>query len=144
MQETQAHANLQGAGPQTLAERMVSILDRKKAEKLELYLVRDVTIIADYYVIGTGRSSTHVKALADELLYEMSLHQVNADRVEGREGASWILLDFGSALVHLFDSASRDYYRLERLLGAELQVGIHHLLQDIQTNNARETEEKES
>ncbi|MBR5044916.1 MAG: ribosome silencing factor, partial [Clostridia bacterium] len=84
--------------------------------------------IADYYVIVTGRSSTQIKALADDLVYEMGRRDVPCAHIEGRDGGAWILCDFGSVIVHIFDRESREYYRLERLASPDAEVDVSDLL----------------
>lgn len=99
-----------------LAQKIKTILDDKKAKDIDVIDVSDKTILADYFVIATGTSTTHVKALADEveyLLKEKDNRQV--DHVEGFESSRWILLDYGDVVVHVFHSEERDFYSLEKL-----------------------------
>ena len=124
MQEEITRPSLTGASPETIARTMADVLWEKQAIQTELYHVEALTVIADYYLICTGRSSTHVKALADELLYEMELRGLTDARVEGRDGAAWVLVDFGHVIVHIFDRASREYYHLEHLLGEDHQIPL--------------------
>ena len=125
MQEEIIRPQLTGATPETMAHTMADILWEKQAIQTELYHVEGITVIADYYLICSGRSSTHVKALADELIYEMELRGITDARVEGRDGAAWVLVDFGHVIVHIFDRASREYYHLEHLLGQEHQIPLN-------------------
>ena len=67
-----------------------------------------------YFVIVSGTSNTHVKALADEVEYELTQQGVEPHHIEGR-ATGWILLDYSSVLVHVFTGESREYYNLERL-----------------------------
>ena len=57
----------------------------------------------------------------------MALHAVKTDRIEGRDGGAWVLVDFGSVIAHVFDRESREYYNLERLLRAEDELSIEDL-----------------
>ena len=116
------------AEPLDLAREAAKILLNKKAARLKLLSVSDVTVIADYYVIVTGRSTTQIKALADDLVYEMGLRGVDCAHLEGRDGGSWILCDFGSVIVHVFDRESREYYNLERLASPDSEVDCSDLL----------------
>ena len=108
-----------------LALLTVAALYGKQGFDMKLYHVEDATIITDYYVICTGRSTTHIKALADEACYQLELGGIRAAHVEGRETGTWILLDFGSVIAHIFSRDDRDYYKLERLLpeGTEVDIG---------------------
>ncbi len=114
--------------PYELALQALRALYSKQGFDLRLYHVEDTTIITDYYVICTGRSTTHIKALADEAAYKLDLGGVHAAHVEGRETGSWILLDFGSVIVHVFSREDRDYYKLERLLPEGTEVDIADFL----------------
>lgn len=97
-----------------LAKDIVSILDNKKGSDIKLIRITEHSIVADYFVIVTGTSNTHVKALADEVEYELSQKGVAPHHIEGR-ATGWILLDYSSVLVHVFTGESREYYNLERL-----------------------------
>ena len=120
--------SMSDAEPLDLAREAAKILLNKKASQLKLLSVSDVTVIADYYVIVTGRSSTQIKALADDLVYEMGRRNVPCAHIEGRDGGAWILCDFGSVIVHVFDRESREYYRLERLASPDAEVDVSDLL----------------
>lgn len=97
-----------------ITKEIVKILDNKKATDIKALNITEHSIVSDYFVIATGTSNTHVKALADEVEYEMDKLGVKVDHIEGR-ATGWILLDFSCVLVHLFTGESRDYYKLERL-----------------------------
>ena len=92
----------------------VKILDKKKAVDLKAIHITDYSIVADYFVIATGTSNTHVKSLADELEYEMSKRGIEPNHIEGK-ATGWIVLDYGTVIVHIFTGESREYYNLERL-----------------------------
>lgn len=116
--------NFSLATPLEKAHEMASILYEKQGFDLELYHVEGTTVICDYVLLVTGRSSTHVKALAEELEYEMDRRSVPVTRVEGRAGAAWVLLDYGTVIVHVFDRTAREYYRLDRLYAPETRVPL--------------------
>ena len=71
--------------------------------------------IADVMVIATGTSSTHVKALADEVEYKLDQAGISVSHIEGYRSNSWILLDYIDVIVNVFDDEARDFYDLERL-----------------------------
>lgn len=97
-----------------LAKEIVKVLDKKKGMDIKLIEISEHSIVADYFVIVTGTSNTHVKALADEVEYEISQKGTQPHHIEGR-ATGWILLDYSSVLVHVFTGESREYYNLERL-----------------------------
>ena len=110
--------------PRELTNEIVKILDKKKALDITAIKTDELTI-----VIATGTSNTHVKSLADDLEYEMDKLGAAPEHIEGR-ATGWILLDFGSVLVHLFQKDQREYYNLERLWNDAQQLDISDLLTD--------------
>lgn len=97
-----------------LCRDIVKILDDKKGEDIKVIKTSEHTIISDYFVVVNGTSNTHVKALADEVEFEMGKKGINPAHIEGR-ATGWILLDYSDVLVHIFTKESRDFYNLERL-----------------------------
>lgn len=98
-----------------LVRQIAASLDKHKAQDLKIIGVRDLTVIADYFVIAAGTSSTQVKALADYVEYELDQQGIKPRRVEGYSSSSWILIDYGSVIVHVFYEETRAFYDLERL-----------------------------
>ncbi|WP_455526463.1 ribosome silencing factor [Huintestinicola sp.] len=96
-------------------EIIVKALDSKKAEDIKVIKVGDLTVIADYFVIADGTSSTQTKALADEAEYKMQENGVVPNRVQGNNGSNWVIIDYGDIVVHVFSKEQRDFYNLERL-----------------------------
>ena len=107
--------SLSGASPKELAEAIAEILDNKKGKDVKVIEVGDKTIIADYFVLANGNTNTHVRALADEVEYKLSLAGVEPMRAEGRDGNNWRVLDYSSVLVHVFDREAREFYNLDKL-----------------------------
>ena len=107
--------SLVGAEPEELANAIAEILDNKKAKDVKIIAVGDKTIIADYFVLANGNSSTHVRALADEVEYKLGLAGVDPLRMEGRDGNNWRVIDYSSVLVHVFDREAREFYNLDKL-----------------------------
>ncbi len=94
----------------------VNALDSKKAKDIEVLHVGDITVMADYFVICSGTSNTQIRALGDEVEYQLKerLNLVPIHR-EGYQSASWVLLDYGFLIVHVFHRDAREFYKLERL-----------------------------
>lgn len=130
--------------PRALAEFCVRALDAKNASDIRLFYVEEQTIVADYYVICCGRSTTHVSALSDELEYQTGLHGRPLHRVEGRNGGTWVLMDYDSVLVHIFTKDTRDFYKLEKLYSAESEIDIKNLLTDAKAPSDSEDKEDEA
>lgn len=111
----------------TLLATAVKTLDEKKALDIKAIKVGDLTIVADYFVIATGTSTTHVKSLADFVEYTLSQAGVEPHHIEGKS-TGWILLDYGSVVVHVFLDESRAYYNLERLWTDAQELDISDIL----------------
>lgn len=101
--------------PEKILAVAVKALDDKKALDISALSVTRLTTLADYFVICTGSSSTHMKTLADEAERRLKEEGQGAHHVEGYSTASWILLDYGGVLVHIFLKETREFYGLERL-----------------------------
>ena len=101
-----------------LAGKIGAVLDDKKARDIKILETGKQTIIADYFVVATGTSPTHVRALAGEVEFQMKeKHQTLPSRISGQGNGDWIILDYDSVLAHIFNSESREYYKLEKLWG---------------------------
>ena len=99
-----------------LAEDIAKILDLKKAREVKILKVTEKTIIADYFVIAGGTSSTQVKSLADEVEYQLNQDQgIKPSSIEGRGQGGWVLLDYENVIVHIFNPQTREFYNLEKL-----------------------------
>lgn len=101
--------------PLELAKTIAKVLDNKKALELKLLRVHDLTVLTDYFVIASGTSNTHVGSLADEVQFKLSEMGEKPSRVEGAASRDWVLLDYGSVIVHIFYPEAREFYFLERL-----------------------------
>lgn len=111
-------------------EKIVKILDSKKAENIQVIGITNLTIIADYFVIATGTSTTQVKSLADEVDFQLGQAGFEPRGIEGIRAAEWIVVDYGDIVVHVFYRDTRDKYQLERIWADGEQVDISHLLTD--------------
>ncbi len=96
-----------------IVKHAVRALDHKKARDIAAIQITAVTVIADYFVLATATSSTHVRALADAVEEALSIAGAEPDHIEGR-ATGWILLDYGDAVIHVMDAAAREFYGLER------------------------------
>ena len=104
-------------------EKIVKALDDKKANDIEVIKINELTIVADYFVIATANSNTHIRSLADEVEYQLEEAGIKLDHAEGR-ATGWVLLEFQGVVVHIFLEDARNYYNLERLWedGAKLDI----------------------
>ena len=92
-----------------------NILDDAKAEKIRVVNLKNKTSIADHFIIATCRSSRHANATADDLIKKLKAFGIICPNPEGRPECDWIIVDAGSAIIHLFRSEIRDVYNLEKL-----------------------------
>ncbi|MBP3305279.1 MAG: ribosome silencing factor [Oscillospiraceae bacterium] len=110
------------------AYEVTKALDAKKGMNIKLLKIDKVSSLADYFLICTGTSSTHVKTLCDYAEY--TLEQLGETLVsrEGHRGNSWELLDFGSIVVHVFTDEARKFYDLERLWADAEQIDLKDII----------------
>jgi ribosome-associated protein len=87
----------------------------KKAEDVTILAVANLTIIADYFVLASGRSDVHVKSLCDDIQKYLASFGKERLRIEGYREGRWIVLDYGDILIHIFHKQEREFYGLERL-----------------------------
>ncbi|HEV2129725.1 MAG TPA: ribosome silencing factor [Longimicrobiaceae bacterium] len=97
--------------------RAVELLFDRKALDVTLLDLRNLSSATDYFLIASGRSDTHVTAIADNLVDEMKQMGARPAGVEGLRGGRWVLVDFVDFIVHVFHPAAREFYQLERLWG---------------------------
>lgn len=109
------------------AKNIVKILDKKKAIDIIGIETKELTVMSDYFIIASGTSNPHVRALADEVDDEMKKLGVEVDHIEGR-ATGWILLDYNDVLVHVFQPESRQYYNIERLWSDAARVDLSDVL----------------
>ena len=107
-----------------IASEVVKMLDSKKGMNLRLLKIDRVSSLADYFIICTGTSNTHVRTLCD--IAEDTLEKLGENKLgrEGHRGNTWELLDFGSIVVHVFTEEARGFYDLERLWADAENVDI--------------------
>ncbi len=110
-----------------IVRKAYSVLDAKKAEDIRVLKVKDITVLADYFVIASGTSSTHVGSLANEVDDKLTKAGAEMRRTEGNKSKDWVLLDFGSVIIHVFYPEAREHYALERLWADADEIAIDTL-----------------
>lgn len=98
-----------------LIEKIATALYEKKAQDIVALDVTGLTVITDCMLIASGRSAIQVKTLADEVEDRMSEMGIEPIRKEGQQDGRWVVLDYGTVLVHIFHTAEREFYRLDKL-----------------------------
>ena len=107
---------------------LAKALDSKKGMEIKVLKTEELTTLADYFVICTASSTTQIKALAD--VCEKALKDAGEPphHIEGHRGGTWILLDFSSVVVHIFNEEAREFYDLERLWSDAAPVDLSGVL----------------
>ena len=90
-------------------------LDDKKAKDIKIIDIHEVSVIADYFVIASGDSTTQIQAMIYNVEELMHKNGYAVKRVEGNKNSTWVLMDFGDVIVHIFDKEDRLFYDLERI-----------------------------
>jgi ribosome-associated protein len=113
--ETKTETNV---APLTIFDKVkvaVTAAEDKKAIDLVVLKLVELTAFADYFVICSGNSARQVQAIADEIEDQLKQQKARPLNIEGYNNAEWILMDYGSVIVHVFSENSRRFYDLERL-----------------------------
>lgn len=111
-----------------IAEFAINALDNKKAQDIKLLRTRDVTILADYFVICTANSTTQLKTISDEVEKVLKENGETPLRREGHRNGGWVLIDFACVIVHIFLKEARDFYTLERLWADAENIDISDII----------------
>ena len=113
-----------------LAEEIVKILDANKAGQLKLLRVNDRTVMTDYFVICTGNSNTHIKSLSGEVEYKLGEKGIAHTGVDGYESGIWIVMDYTTVMVHIFNREQRDFFKLEKLWADAEDIALDNIVTD--------------
>lgn len=101
--------------PVDVAKTIVDVAADKKASDVTLIDIRELSVLADYFVICTGANRRQIQAVASAIDDKMAELHVNTRGREGNAEGGWVLLDYGDVIVHIFGPMEREFYRLERL-----------------------------
>lgn len=101
------------------ANEMVKIaydaLDEKLGEEIEILRIDEISVIADYLVIASGRNQNQLNAMIDFVEEKMTMAGFNSKRIEGNKNSTWVLMDYGDVIIHVFSKEDRLFYDLERI-----------------------------
>ena len=111
-----------------MAIALAKTLDGKKGQDIKVLKTEELTTLADYFVLCTATSSTQVKAKSDACEEAMEKNGEQVHHIEGHRGGTWILLDFSSVVVHIFNEEAREFYDLERLWSDAAPVDLSGVL----------------
>lgn len=110
--------------PFEAAKLAVQALADKQGSDIRLLKTTELTVLADYFLICTAKSTPHVRTLYDEVDKRLSEAGLPPVRREGYRSSSWLLLDFGCLIVHIFQKETREFYNLERLWNDAQEIDI--------------------
>lgn len=119
--------DLSNGSSREMAEKVIEILNTRKAHNVKLLRVEDRTVISDYFVICSATSNTQVKSLAAEIEYKMGLCNVDPLHLDGYSEGQWSVIDYGAVMVHVFLEEARQFYKLEKLWADAEEVDISAL-----------------
>ena len=106
-------------------------LNEKKAKELNVIKIADLTVLGEYFVIATATSSTHVRALCDEVEEKLEEAGLLPHHIEGRS-TGWIVLDYGSVIVHIFTRDQREFYALDKMWSDGEPLNMEEILTNTQ------------
>ncbi len=98
-----------------MAQIACKSIDDKKGQDIKVIDIHNVSVIADYFVIASGTNSNQVQAIVDNVEEQLGRAGFEAKQIEGNRNSSWILMDYGDVIVHVFDEENRLFYDLERI-----------------------------
>ena len=98
-----------------MAQIACKAIDDKKGQDIKVIDIHNVSVIADYFVIASGTNSNQVQAIVDNVEEQLGRAGFEANQIEGNRKSSWILMDYGDVIVHVFDEENRLFYDLERI-----------------------------
>lgn len=98
-----------------MAQIACKAIDDKKGQDIKIIDIHNVSVIADYFVIACGTNSNQVQAIVDNVEEQLGRAGFEAKQIEGNRNSSWILMDYGDVIVHVFDEENRLFYDLERI-----------------------------
>ena len=98
-----------------MAQLVCRALDEKKGRDIKVIDIHEVSVIADYFVIASGSNQNQVQAMVDNVEEQLGRAGFEPKQVEGVRNSSWILMDYGDVIVHVFDEENRLFYDLERI-----------------------------
>ncbi|MBO6148305.1 MAG: ribosome silencing factor [Lachnospiraceae bacterium] len=110
-----------------LVKLVVSALEDKKGEDIAVLDIHEVTVIADYFILATGKSSSQIEAMTEAVDEVLAKENVFVKHTEGLQGKNWILMDYGDIIVHIFDQENRIFYDLERIWKDGKKVSVEEL-----------------
>ncbi len=105
-------------------DAIVAAAEDKKANYITALELRGKTLIADFFIICSGTSNIHIRAVADGIIEALEKQGIRQHRIEGYSEATWVLLDYGDVIVHIMSEEQRNFYGLEKLWTGEARPAM--------------------
>jgi len=106
-------------------------LEEKKGENIKVIEISEISTIADYFIVVNGNNPAQLRALQEEVEDKLSKKGYEPKRIEGIRSDSWILLDYGDVIIHIFSKEDREFYDLERIWVDGKQINKEDLMQEV-------------
>ena len=90
-------------------------MEEKKAEDVKVIDIRNLSVVADYFIVANGSNQNQLLAMQDEVDKVLYTHGIHAKQIEGNRSSTWILMDYEDVIVHLFSKEDRLFYNLEKI-----------------------------
>ena len=111
-----------------MALEAVKVLDTKKGQKIKLLETKDITVLAEYFIICTANTTSHIKTLSDEVQRRLDELGEPVVRTEGLRSGGWVIVDYGCVVIHLFLKETREFYSLERLWSDAPEIDLSKIV----------------
>lgn len=102
-------------------------LEEKKGEDIKILEISEISILADYFIIASGSNSSQIQAMVDNVQEKLHQSDCTMKRLEGNRNSSWILMDYGDLVIHIFDKEDRLFYDLERIWSDGKEVSVEEI-----------------
>ncbi|MDO4939977.1 MAG: ribosome silencing factor [Lachnospiraceae bacterium] len=103
----------------------IDALEEKKGEQIKVIDISKISVMADYFVIASGKNLNQIKAMADEVEEKLSKEGIEPRQIEGANSSGWILMDYRDFIIHIFNEDMRLYYDIERIWSDGIPVDIN-------------------
>lgn len=101
--------------PMEIVKSAVAVLDEKMARDIQVLQIEELTTLADYFIICTGTSNTHIRTLTEHVEHALEEQGIRPHHAEGHGSGTWVLMDYLSVVVHVFTEDARKFYQLDRV-----------------------------
>ena len=98
-----------------IVKLVCNALEEKKAEDVKVIDIRNLSVVADYFIVANGSNQNQLLAMQDEVDKVLYTHGIHAKQIEGNRSSTWILMDYEDVIVHMFSKEDRLFYNLEKI-----------------------------